>query len=106
MLRAKTSEGLCFHCIPLHALCSVVNRAEHMEDIPSTLQMSGGAACGSGGLSNCAGGNSDPVMYGFAGRSFNFIGDPGKIYNVISTQNMQASHLQSTERPCPFYTKI
>lgn len=28
-------------------------------------------------------------MYGFAGRSFNFIGDPGKIYNIISTQNMQ-----------------
>ncbi len=28
-------------------------------------------------------------MYGFAGRLFNFIGDPGKIYNIISTQNMQ-----------------
>ena len=33
-------------------------------------------------------------MYGFAGRSFNFIGDPGKIYNIISTQNMQVG-LQS-----------
>lgn len=32
-------------------------------------------------------------MYGFAGRSFNFIGDPGKIYNIISTQNMQVCHL-------------
>ena len=29
-------------------------------------------------------------MYGFAGRSFNFIGDPGKTYNIISTQNLQA----------------
>ena len=54
-------------------------------------QVSGGAACGEGGLTNCAGGNSDPVMYGFAGRSFNFLGAPGKIYNIISTQNMQVS---------------
>lgn len=28
-------------------------------------------------------------MYGFAGRSFNFMGDVGKIYNIISTQTLQ-----------------
>ncbi len=37
----------------------------------------------------CAGGNSDPVMYGFAGRSFNFMGEVGKIYSIISTQTLQ-----------------
>ena len=57
----------------------------------ASCQVSGGAACGEGGLTNCAGGNSDPVMYGFAGRSFNFLGAPGKIYNIVSTQNMQVS---------------
>jgi hypothetical protein len=46
--------------------------------------------CGANGNPSCAGANSDPVMYGFAGRSFNFIGDPGKTYNIISTQNLQA----------------
>jgi hypothetical protein len=30
-------------------------------------------------------------MYGFAGRSFNFIGEVGKIYNIISTQTLQVS---------------
>lgn len=29
-------------------------------------------------------------MYGFAGRSFNFMGEVGKTYSIISTQNMQA----------------
>jgi hypothetical protein len=28
-------------------------------------------------------------MYGFAGRSFNFGGEVGKTYSIISTQNMQ-----------------
>lgn len=45
--------------------------------------------CGAAGNPSCGGGNSDPVMYGFAGRSFNFIGDVGKTYNIISTQNLQ-----------------
>ena len=47
------------------------------------------AQCGVGGNPACAGGNSDPVMYGFAGRSFNFMGEVGKIYNIISTQALQ-----------------
>ncbi|CAL8466281.1 g5817 [Coccomyxa elongata] len=47
--------------------------------------------CGAGGSTNCAGGNSDPVMYGFAGRAFNFMGEPGNIYNIISTLNIQVS---------------
>ena len=49
------------------------------------------SSCGAGGLTNCGGANSDPVMYGFAGRSFNFIGEVGKFYNIISTQNMQVT---------------
>jgi hypothetical protein len=52
--------------------------------------------CGVGGLTNCGGGNSDPVMYGFAGRAFNFIGDSGKIYNIISTLNIQVRTTYST----------
>ncbi len=48
-------------------------------------------SCGTNGLANCGGGNSDPVMYGFAGRSFNFIGEVGKFYNIISTQNLQVT---------------
>ena len=62
---------------------------------PSSIQnllpgcSASGAACGLTGSASCAGANSDPVMYGFAGRSFNFIGDPGKIYSIISTQNLQ-----------------
>ncbi|EIE18014.1 hypothetical protein COCSUDRAFT_45691 [Coccomyxa subellipsoidea C-169] len=48
---------------------------------------------GSGGFVTTlsGGGNSDPVMYGFAGRAFNFMGDSGKIYNIISTLNIQVS---------------
>jgi hypothetical protein len=30
-------------------------------------------------------------MYGFAGRSFQFLGEPGKIYSIISTLNMQVT---------------
>ncbi|CAL8466272.1 g5808 [Coccomyxa elongata] len=61
----------------------------------TTTTVSGGTAtaaqCGVGGNPACAGGNSDPVMYGFAGRSFNFMGEVGKIYNIISTQTLQVS---------------
>ncbi|BDA51370.1 hypothetical protein COCOBI_18-2470 [Coccomyxa sp. Obi] len=61
----------------------------------STTTVSGGTAtaaqCGVNGNPACAGGNSDPVMYGFAGRSFNFMGEVGKIYNIISTQTLQVS---------------
>jgi hypothetical protein len=28
-------------------------------------------------------------MYGFAGRSFQFLGEPGKVYNIISSQTLQ-----------------
>lgn len=49
------------------------------------------SSCGRNGLANCGGANSDPVMYGFAGRSFNFIGEVGKFYNIISTQNLQVT---------------
>lgn len=84
------SYPLYFHHTPLHMLGFIVACVRHSTSNVATVQVSGGASCGSGGLSNCAGGNSDPVMYGFAGRSFNFMGDPGKIYNIISTQNMQA----------------
>jgi hypothetical protein len=35
-------------------------------------------------------------MYGFAGRAFNFIGDSGKIYNIISTLNIQVRTTYST----------
>ena len=40
-------------------------------------------------------------MYGFAGRSFNFIGEVGKFYNIISTQNMQVTR-RSTCPPFPY----
>lgn len=53
------------------------------------------AQCGVDGNPACAGGNSDPVMYGFAGRSFNFMGEVGKIYNIISTQTLQVWHSPS-----------
>ena len=49
--------------------------------------------CGVNGNPSCSGSVGDPVMYGFAGRSFNFIGDVGKIYNIISAENIQASML-------------
>ncbi len=61
-------------------------------DIISWVKMAVNAlhrGCGVDGATNCAGGNSDPVMYGFAGRAFNFIGEPGNIYNIISTLNIQ-----------------
>ena len=56
----------------------------------------GTVKCGQNGLPSCAGGNSDPVMYGFAGRSFNFMGEVGKIYSIISTQTLQASSTSNT----------
>ena len=56
----------------------------------------GTVKCGQNGLPSCAGGNSDPVMYGFAGRSFNFMGEVGKIYSIISTQTLQASSTCNT----------
>ncbi|KAK9902757.1 hypothetical protein WJX75_005073 [Coccomyxa subellipsoidea] len=60
---------------------------------PTTTAVGGTTTtdCGVNGNPACAGGNSDPVMYGFAGRSFNFIGEVGKIYNIISTQTLQVS---------------
>jgi hypothetical protein len=33
-------------------------------------------------------------MYGFAGRSFQFQGEPGKIYNIISTLDLQVCLLR------------
>ena len=36
-------------------------------------------------------GCADPIMTGFGGRSFNFIGEPDKIYNLISSKNHQMS---------------
>ena len=44
------------------------------------------------GSNTCGGGKSDPVMTGFTGRSFNFFGDVGKTYNLISSQNHQVRH--------------
>ncbi|CAL8463363.1 g2897 [Coccomyxa elongata] len=48
----------------------------------------GNSNCGTRG---CGGGKSDPVMTGFSGRSFNFFGDVGKTYNLISSMNHQLS---------------
>ncbi len=42
-------------------------------------------------MQGCGGGKSDPVMTGFSGRSFNFFGDVGKTYNLISSMNHQLS---------------
>ena len=35
-------------------------------------------------------------MYGFAGRAFNFMGESGKIYNIISTLNIQVRPKQAS----------
>ena len=42
-------------------------------------------------MQGCGGGKSDPVMTGFSGRSFNFFGDVGKTYNLISSMHHQLS---------------
>jgi len=43
------------------------------------------------GSNTCGGGKSDPVMTGFTGRSFNFFGDVGKTYSLVSSMNHQLS---------------
>lgn len=43
------------------------------------------------GKNTCGGGKSDPIMTGFTGRSFNFFGEVGKTYNLISSKNHQLS---------------
>lgn len=42
------------------------------------------------------------MMTGFTGRSFNFYGDVGKTYNLISSQNHQVSRplYCSLLKPC------
>lgn len=42
-------------------------------------------------VQGCGGGKSDPIMTGFSGRSFNFFGDVGKTYNLISSMHHQLS---------------
>ena len=36
-------------------------------------------------------GSGDPIFTGFAGRSFEFLGQPGHYYNVMSERNHQIS---------------
>ena len=36
-------------------------------------------------------GCADPIMTGFGGRSFNFLGEADKIYNLISSKDHQMS---------------
>ena len=43
------------------------------------------------GKNTCGSGSNDPIMTGFTGRAFNFFGDVGKTYNLISSMNHQLS---------------
>ena len=43
------------------------------------------------GKNTCGSGSNDPIMTGFTGRAFNFFGDVGKTYNLISSKNHQLS---------------
>ena len=40
-----------------------------------------------------AGGKGDPIMTGFGGRSFEFIGQPGNTYSLISEKVHKVLHL-------------
>ncbi len=47
--------------------------------------------CAPQGKNTCGSGSNDPIMTGFTGRAFNFFGDVGKTYNLISSKNHQLS---------------
>ena len=52
---------------------------------------------------DCSRGVGDPILSGFTGRSFNFNGTVGKIYNLVSSKHHQ---LSTKLKPAPMWNHV
>ncbi|BDA47657.1 hypothetical protein COCOBI_10-5080 [Coccomyxa sp. Obi] len=58
---------------------------------PQTTTVTGGTTGGVSGGGATAGGRGDPIMTGFDGRPFEFIGQPNTLYSLISERHHKVS---------------